>query len=246
MLDALSASETGMLNDIQRMHAISHNLANVSTAGFKREMVVSRPFVEHLSVAATTADAARASFQVVTPQLEVLTDHRAGTLKFTGNPLDLALQDDGFFTVTGASGPLYTRQGSFRLDAQGRLVTVTGMPVLGNGGEIRLNTPNPVIDQNGNVYEGDQIVAQFQVVKFSDPGRLTNVGNGLYSAGEGVVPAPPELARIRQGYLEMPNVVLTDEMIHMIETMRHFESSQRVLKSYDSMLDKAINVIGEF
>ena len=246
MLDALTASEAGMLNDIQRMHAISHNLANVSTAGFKREIAVSRPFAEHMSVATTTGDTSLAQFKVMKPQIEMVTDHRAGTLKFTGNPMDLALQDDGFFTVTGGSGPLYTRQGSFRLDAQGRLVNVSGMPVMGAGGEIRLTSPEPAIDQNGNIYEGDQLVARLQVVKFTDADRLINLGNGLYSAGEGMAPGQTGPVGIRQGYLEMPNVVLADEMIRMIETMRHFESSQRVLKSYDSMLDKSINVIGEF
>ncbi len=187
-----------------------------------------------------------AQFKVMKPQIEMVTDHRAGTLKFTGNPMDLALQDDGFFTVAGGSGPLYTRQGSFRLDAQGRLVNVSGMPVMGTSGEIRLTSPEPAINQNGNIYEGDKLVGQLQVVKFADADRLINLGNGLYSAGEGATPGHPGPVGVRQGYLEMPNVVLADEMIRMIETMRHFESSQRVLKSYDSMLDKSINVIGEF
>jgi flagellar basal-body rod protein FlgG len=246
MLDALTASQAGMLNDIQSMHAISHNLANVSTAGFKREMTIARPFVEHLSLATTNGDSSYAQFKVTLPQLEMFTDHRAGALKLTSNPLDLALEDDGFFAVMGDSGPVYTRQGNFSLDAQGRLVTVSGLPVQGNGGDIRLTTPNPVIDQDGNIYEGDQLVARLQVVKLSNPEQLISLGNGLYGTGEGLVPEQPGLLRVRQGYLEMPNVVMTDEMIHMIETMRHFESSQRVLKSYDSMLDRAINIIGEF
>lgn len=246
MLDALTASEAGMLNDIQSMQAISHNLANVSTAGFKREIAVARPFMEQLNAAAMSDGFSAAQFKVTLPQLEMFTDHRAGTPKLTGNPLDLSLEDDGFFAVKGDSGPLYTRQGNFRLDERGRLVTVSGLPVQSDGGEIRLNSPNPVIDQDGNVYESDQLVAKLQVVKFSHPEQLINLGNGLYGAGEGLVPEQPGLNRVRQGYLEMPNVVMTDEMIRMIETMRHFESSQRVLKSYDSMLDRAINIIGEF
>jgi flagellar basal-body rod protein FlgG len=146
----------------------------------------------------------------------------------------------------GESGPLYTRQGNFRLDAQGRLVTASGLPVLGKGGEIRLNTPQPVIDSDGNVFEGEQMVAQLQVAGFPEPDSLIGLGQGLYSASEARAPEQTDLIRVRQGYLEASNVALADEMIRMIETVRHFESSQRVLKSYDSMLDKSINVIGEF
>jgi flagellar basal-body rod protein FlgG len=245
MLDALTATEASMLNDVERMRAISHNLANVSTAGFKREMIVSRPFTQYLNLAAPGSMPASA-FTVTQPQPAAFTDHRVGTLKFTANPLDVAMEGNGYFTVMGESGPLYTRQGNFHLDAQGRLVTASGLPVLGKDGEIRLNTPQPVIDSDGNVFEGEQMVAQLQVAGFPEPDSLIGLGQGLYSASEARAPEQTDLIRVRQGYLEASNVALTDEMIRMIETVRHFESSQRVLQSYDSMLDKSINIIGEF
>jgi len=240
MMNALSAAQSGMLNDIQYLHNISNNLANSGTAGFKKDMTIIRPFLDQLN------QASAGDYMSASPaQSSTFVDHSPGMLKFTGNPLDVALKDDGFFEVTSAQGAVYTRQGNFQVDASGRLVTANGPPVAANGGEIRLNSDQPVIDQNGKVWEGDKMVGQLRVVKFTNVDDLSKLGGGFYSSTPSAGMQEMPQAGVRQGYLEASNVVPMDEMVRMIETMRHFESSQRIIQSYDEMMDKAINVIGD-
>lgn len=240
MIDALTAAQSGMLNDMQRMHNISNNLANSGTAGFKKDMTITHPFLDQLNRVGAGGYMSGSPAQVST-----FVDHSAGMLKFTGNPLDVAIKDNGFFEVMSERGPMYTRQGNFQVDASGRLVTANGLPVMSNGSEIRLNGNQPAIDQNGKVWEGDKLAGQLRVVKFTNLDDLLKLGGGFYSATPAAGMQEMPQAAVRQGYLEAANVVPMDEMVRMIETMRHFESSQRVIQSYDEMMDKAINVIGE-
>jgi len=235
----LAVTEAGMLNDVQRLHSISHNLANVSTVGFKREIALARPFIEQLQSIAGLSTRGEAR-----PVAATWVDHSDGALKNTGNPLDLALEGNGFFVVATPAGETYTRQGNFRLDVNGRLATAHGHPVLGEGGEIQLTGPTPRIDTQGNVWEGTEQVARLKLVGVTDPRSLISLGEGLYRASDGTALAV-DAPRVRQGFLETANVVAMKEMIHMIETVRHFEAAQRLIRGYDSMLDRAINQAGE-
>lgn len=244
MIDALTATTDSMINDMARLNAVSHNLANSGTAGFKKEIQVSRPFLEYLGME-RSAQSSRL-FAVGLPHTETVTDHRPGTLKLTGNPLDLAIEDDGYFEVMTEQGPAYTRQGSFRLDAQGRLVTDAGMPVSGVSGELMLTTSQPMIDSSGKVFEGERQVGQVNLVKFTDARTLQSIGSGLYLAGAGSTIKNDGYNRLRQGYTEASNVNSMTEMVKMIETMRHFESSQRIIQGYDEMMGKSIRTLGEF
>lgn len=234
MANVLAMTEAGMLNDVQRMHVISHNLANAGTVGFKQEFAVSRSFEDHLAGAG--GDTA--------PVMIARTDYSPGTLKYTGNPLDAALEGPGFFVVETPTGEAYTRQGDFRLDANGRLVTSTGLAVLGESGEIQLTTSEPRIDALGNVWDGTTRVGQLRLVNVENSQSLEPMGSGLYTASTalGVGESGPQ---VRQGYTEAANVVAMNEMIKMIETVRHFEASQRFIRGYDTMLDRAINIGGE-
>ena len=236
-MDTMTVTGTAMLNDVERLRLISHNLANLATVGFKREIAVARPFLDHLEKGSLVS-ASR-------PLLTSYSDHSMGALKHTGSPLDVALEGAGFFAVATEWGEAYTRQGNFQLDADGRLMTAGGYPVLGAGGEIRVNTPQPRIDQAGNVWDGANVIARLKVVETADPNSLERVGNGLFSATAWTEVTEAEATRVRQGYLEVANVTSMNEMIKMIETMRHFETSQKLLRGYDNMLDRAINVIGE-
>ena len=242
MVDMLAAAQGGMLDDVQRMQVISHNIANSTTPGFKREIVTSRAFAGYIDQAMRPGQIN--TYPGAQPQGQVVIDHSQGTLRYTGNPLDVAIQGDGYFEVMTAQGPAYTRQGNFRIDSTGRLLTVTGLPVLGNGGEIVLSGDKPVIDHSGKITEGQREVAQLRTVLIADPSTLTEAGSGLYLPSASTQTSDGT-AGIRQGYLEAANVTVMDEMVHLIETMRHFESSQRLMTGYDEMLDKAINVVGE-
>lgn len=233
-----------MVNDMARLNAISHNLANSSTAGFKKEILVTRPFVEYLGL--SRPDQAAVASVVALPTAESVIDHKPGTLKYSGNPLDIAIEDGAYFEVMTEHGPAYTRQGSFRLDAQGRLVTEGGLPVMGSSGELMLSTSQPVIDANGRITEGDREIGSLRLVRFEQPQSLQHIGNGLYQAGPGSALASEGYDKVRQGFIEASNVNSMVEMVKLIETMRHFESSQRVVQGYGDMMDKAIRTLGEF
>jgi len=236
----LSAAEAGMLNDMERLRVISHNLANVSTVGFKRELAVTRPFGEMLEASSVKAASGAASFPVVSTQ----TDWSAGALVHSGNPLDLALEGQGYFVIDTGEQEAYSRQGTFHLNGEGTLVNVAGQAVLGNGGEMRLTGPVPLIDVQGNVREGNVVVGQLRVVSVSNPQSLREMGNGMWAASENTEGTPNESARVRQGFSEAANVASMNEMVKMIETVRHFEASQRLVLGYDAMLGRAITDLG--
>jgi flagellar basal-body rod protein FlgF len=235
-------SAISMTDDLSRMSTVANNIANGATSAFKREFVVSRPFSDHLAVAAEMRSSAAPWLQGSVN----LPDMRQGTLKFTGNPLDLALDGaNSFFEVAGARGAAYTRQGSFRVDARGRLVTESGLPVQGHSGEIFVTSLKPVIDSTGRIFEDDKQIGQLRIVSFSAPGKLEHLGTGLYAAG-GATATGDSTGRVRQAYLEMSNVNPMMEMVKMIETMRHFEFHQRIVQGYDGMLERSIRSLGEF
>lgn len=240
MFDALAITETGMLNDVQRLHSIGHNVANAGTVGFKREIVVTRPFVEQLAAGADDSAARSARTR---PMMMVHIDHSDGALKYSGNPLDVGLEGPGFLVVSTPMGEAYTRQGNLRLALDGRLVTAGGHPVLGIGGEIQLTRADPRIDAQGNVWEGATLVGKLKVVDVKEREGMTRLGEGLFTAEAGAA-SISEATRVRQGFAEVSNVVAMNEMIKMIETVRHFEASQRLLRGYDAMLDHAINTGG--
>jgi len=243
MTEIVAVTQASMLAGTERLRAVSQNLANVSTLGYKREVVVTRPFMD--VVDGYSQSSAGVSTPNVVPTLSAVTDHSPGSLKFTGNPLDISLEGDAYFLVRTETGEALTRQGNFRLDNGGRLVNANGSPVLGSAGEIRLTTPNPRITEDGGIWEGATQVGNLRLVQVTDPSQLQRIGNGLYATTAATQAADIANARVRQGYVEAANVVLMAEMIHMIETVRHFEASQRLLRGYDGMLDTAINTLGQ-
>jgi flagellar basal-body rod protein FlgF len=235
VIDALSAAAGSMADDVSRLSTISQNLANATTVGYKREIPPSSPFVRALSEAAG-ADAGTASTSIV--------DHRAGTLRFTGNALDLALEGDAFFEIETEHGAAYTRRGDFGVDAGGRLVTQSGDVVQGTGGALQLSTASPRIDREGRVFDADKLVGQLKIVQFADPRLLVRQSGGAFRSEQ--APAVADGAKLRQGHLEASNVNTAAEMVKLIETMRHFEATQKVVQGVDEMMERSLRKLGEF
>ncbi|MGJ7502487.1 flagellar hook-basal body protein [Variovorax sp. ZT5P49] len=257
MTDVLAISLQSMQQDMARLERISMNMANATTPGYKREVATSLP-----SNAAAFSDAmlgARLSPQAepsgaagVAGMLLIQTDARPGTLKSTGQSLDVALTTPGFFEISTEAGLAYTRQGSWQLDARGRLVTAQGNPVMGVGGEIVLSRPNPVIDATGQVFEskpggGTETapVAQLKVVRFDNAKDLRRMGDGLMSTDQIPSQLTDSEVQLRQGFLENSNVSSMQEMVQLIQSMRHFESMQRVALGYDEMIGGAVRKLGD-
>jgi len=239
MPSAIEIAGRIMSDDLYRLNLVSQNLANANTAGYKRELAVSRPFIEHL-------EAGMKSLPVGFPALSSVLDPKQGALSQTASPLDLALEGPGFFELAGEDGPLYSRQGAFRLDAGGRLVNGAGLPVMGMSGEILLSGAGlPAIDRQGRVFEGERQVAQLKLVSFADAAALAPLGAGLYRAASAGETAPDTL-QVRQGFLETSNVATLGEMVTLMGLTRRFEAASRVVQNYDAMLGTAIRTLGEF
>jgi flagellar basal-body rod protein FlgG len=176
---------------------------------------------------------------------EVVRDPRPGTLKATGQPLDIALAGPGYFEVATAEGPAYTRRGDFHLDARGRLMSAQGHAVIGEGGEIELPGADVTVDRTGAVRRDDRLLARLRIVRFEDAAHLVSLGEGLFAAGPGARAVPDAQADVRQGFIENANVDSTHEMVQLMQAMRHFESMHRVAQGYDDMLGMAIRRLGD-
>lgn len=245
MSEILAIALNSLQNDMRQVEHVAMNLANTLTPGYKRQVAVAQPF-------SSMVERATAASGGLAPQLagsvQTFVDVRAGSLKRTGEGLDLAIDGEGFFEVATPEGPAYTRQGNFRVDERGRLVTSQGQPVMGAGGEIMLADAKVRIDRNGNVFSGGDAagaVAQLKVVRFEDPAPMTSLGNGLLASGDGMTQLSGTEIQVQQGYLENSNVSTQQEMIHLMHATRHFESVQKAIQGYDEVIGTAIRKLGE-
>jgi flagellar basal-body rod protein FlgG len=250
MHPVLAVTLQAMQADMARMDRVAMNLANAQTPGYKREVVTANAFAQALRMGGL-ADGEQGGLVAAAVHL----DQQQGTMKTTAQGLDLALSGPGWFEVLTEQGPAYTRLGNFRRDAQGRLVTAQGQPVAGTGGEIQLPEGPLSIDASGRIFEavaGDgkvaklrsEPVAQLKVVAFDEGAAARRLGGGLV-VFPGATPRAETQTEIRQGYLENANVSSMQEMVQLMQTMRHFESLQKAALSYDEMLGNAIRKLGE-
>jgi flagellar basal-body rod protein FlgG len=235
MIESLKAAAASLTADMNRMTSISQNLVNGTTAGYKRELPPASAFAQQMADAVDVDAMAEPA----------LTDQRLGSLRPTGNPLDLAIDGEGFFELQSDGRPVYTRRGDFRLDAYGRLVAQTGEPVQGLGGAIQMPSADARIDRDGRVFEGDKQVAQIKVVRFADTKQLVRLSGTVFDAGAAAQAAEPA-GRLRQGHLEASNVNNATEMVKLIETVRHFEATQKIVQGIDEMHERALRKLGEF
>lgn len=241
-MDVMAIAASGMQHDLQRMETISQNMANVLTPGYKKQIVTGTSFAGQVD-SGLGQSAAGAQ-----PAVTLSIDPSAGTLRYTGNAQDIAIDGPDFFEIAGKDGPAYTRQGGFHTDVRGRLVSAAGWPVMGASGEIVL-TGAYAIDPNGDVRQGDRVVARLKMVRFANPEAMLPLGGGTYGQGgaslaeQGAAGLP---ASVRVGYQENSNVSSPQEMVRLTETVRHFESLQRIMQGYDDSLEKTIRKLGEF
>jgi len=207
----------------RQMEVVANNVANVNTTGFRGQQM---QFVEFMERASPTE---RYSMPI---DLVTTRDPRPGPVQPTGNPLDVALQNDGYFVVQTLGGDRYTRAGSFRLDTERRIVDTNGLPVLGEGGQPIVIPPQAAeitISPEGEVSTELGSAGRIQVVRFDNDQLLDEVGNGLYATEQ--EPIPADEARMAQGMLEGSNVQAVLEMTHMIDIVRQYQSTQRLIES---------------
>jgi flagellar basal-body rod protein FlgF len=227
----------------RQLDTVANNIANGSTVGFKAESL--------LFAADTRAPAA--SLERPKPvqfvrDITVMRDFSVGNVQQTGAVFDVALQGEGFFTIQGPDGPLYTRNGAFAVGPNGELVTKNGAPVLAEGGgtiELDPTGAPPTITPDGRVSQAGVEVARLGIVTFPRPGALEKVGDTNWAAPADQVPQAAENPQVLQGALEGSNVKPIIEMTKMMELSRAYENATRLQKTADDMRARAIDRLGK-
>lgn len=259
MLRSLWIAKTGMESQQLNIDVISHNLANVSTNGFKR----SRPVFEDLIYQTLRQPGAQASQQTQVPSgLQIGSGARPvateriflqGNLQQTGNSLDMAVQGNGFFQVQLPDGTLaYTRDGSFQVNSEGTVVTANGDVLqpqitvpsdalsvsVAKDGTVTITQPNNVSTTQGPI----------QLTSFINSAGLQSVGDNLYL--ETVASGTPNtsnpglngLGTVQQGFVETSNVNVVEELINMITAQRAYELNSKSIQASDQMLQRLVQL----
>lgn len=262
MLRALYTGASGMSTQESNLENVANNLANSSTAGFRKRRLQFEDLLYQNVVMPGTASTQQTT---VAAGLQIGLGARSaaseivdtqGDFSQTGNSLDLAINGAGFFQVTLPSGQTaYTRSGSFHLDAQGNIVTADGYPMI-PGVTIPPNATSITIGQDGTVsvttpgQTAAQQVGSIQVAVFPNSGGLNSVGGNLFlqttASGDPTVGTPGGSegeGTIQQGYIEQSNVDVVEEFIQMIVAQRSYEASSRVVQAADEMF-QGINNLG--
>lgn len=244
---------SGMNAQQNRLDAISNNLANVDTAGYKKEITVSKSFSELLirrtnfdgvyEVPGGSADAApiigKLGLGVETNENYV--DFTQGSFKISNTKTDIAMAGEGFYVIDTPYGERYTRNGNFFIGKEGILETKDGYPVLGENGPIYLENDRFKVNQDGVIQTEDGVeLDRFKVVRFDNERYLKKMGNSFYATNE--IAGPAHIAEgnerpgFMQGYTETSNVNVVNEMVQMIEVNRAYEANQKTITSEDSMM----------
>jgi flagellar basal-body rod protein FlgF/flagellar basal-body rod protein FlgG len=231
----------GAISREQAIANLSNNLANVNTTGFKKSNI---SFEAVLSGTMQNNAAKGVNYDRIGKNY---TDFSAGPLRSTGNPLDLAIEGEGFFKVLGPDGVLYTRRGDLVINQEGLLTTSNGLPVLADG-NAPITIPDTdvskiVVRDDGTIHtigprNSKSEVGQLAIVEIADKQKLTPASDTTFSLEVGALETPSEVFRVVQGKLEQSNVNMTEGMTQMIDYYRTYETYQKVLKSYGTISEQ--------
>lgn len=253
MLRGFYTSASGIVTQEKRLNTIANNIANSSTAGYKKDNVTMSTFGEHIAVRMNTYNQSplhrigNGAWMQVTDEKH--TSFMQGTFDYTGRSLDMALQGEGFFVIGTPEGNRLTRDGQFAVDEDGYLVLPERGRVQGQRGDIRVGTSKFVVSDNGTIYlmpqEDDDVeeglieLDRLAIALPEDYIALEKDAAGLYVAedytlmredgGQGIV---------MHEYVERSNVDMTEEMTRMLAAQRSLQSASQLVKMYDEMSDQ--------
>ena len=259
MQESMYSGLFGALTNEYRMANIANNLANVNTAGYKRDVISFKDTFQMFAHDVVMEPVNNLRSQKLFPDPQHMarpriaatkTDFSQGAMKYTGNPLDIAIAGEGFFTFRVNGENLYRRDGHFVVNSEGQLMTPQGFSVLGTGGTelaIPAGTKDIHLASDGTLFADAEIVGQIQIRTVDNLEGLQKVGQNLYRIRDGSGAAEidaPERTTLEQGYMETANVEVVYEMVNMIEAQRQFEAYQKVMQTSDALDREATNKIG--
>lgn len=247
LIKGIYVSGSGILSRSREIDAISTNIANSRTVGFKKDITVSSSFGEgqtfRLGGEEGTAEIGKTNSGVLMNEAITILDQ--GELEQTRRPLDLAIEGDGFFTLLLQDGNVkLTRNGQFTVREDGYLADLRGTAVLGNNGPIYVGKADVLVNGAGEVYVNG---AQTDKLKITRPVSM----NGMLKQEDASFIAQANLQQlpfdgiIKQGFLEMSNTDMLSEMTGLIESSRSFQSCSQIIKMMDRVIEKTVNEIGK-
>lgn len=260
MIKAMRTASTGMIAQQMNVDNIANNLANVNTTGFKKSKVEFQDIlyqnIRRAGTATALGTAAPSELSIGYGTKAVATNRQftSGDLSPTGNPLDIAISGDGFFQVQYPDGStVYSRDGAWKISGDGRIVTSEGYPMIP---EISIpeDATSVSVGSDGTVevlqYGSDTptSIGQIELARFINPTGLNALGRNLYSitsaSGDPITDIPTQngLGKLDQGYLEMSNVKVVDEMVNMIVAQRAYEMNSKAISTADEMSQIANNL----
>jgi len=255
MMRSLWTAATGMIGQQFNLDTIANNLANVNTAGFKKSRVDFEDLIYEIlkspgtpiatgSVLPTGIHVGHGVSIAATQKI-----HTLGNIQETQNPLDIAIEGEGFYQLLlpdGSTG--YTRDGSFKTDQERKLITSNGhilqpeIVIPADTSQITITEDGTVIVIVGNDLKTPQEVGKIELVRFANPAGLTPIGKNIFkesaSSGDPITgtPGTEGFGRLAQGFLELSNVNIVDEMVNMIIVQRAYELNSRAIQTGDAML----------
>lgn len=242
---SLYQAASAMNANTRWQEVITENLAATSIPGYKKQDLSFSAIQSGMM--SNGASGAQQHFAL--PQAKTIIDFSPGELHATQSKTDVAIDGPGFFAVQMANGSTaYTRDGEFRITAQGQLATKQGYPVLGDSGPVQINLqdPSPItISANGEVSQGGEVKGKIKIVDFQQPQLLTQTGGGYFIADNpSLVPADVAQPSLRQGFLEGANTTSVAQMANLISVMRGYEANERVIQLQDERMSRAITELG--
>lgn len=236
MTDLISQVAGVIQRDIDSLNDVSTNVANANTVGYRS--------VRSFNVVAAMApvEDMQGGWQAVQPRAYL--DTRGGALQQTGRVTDLALEGDAWFVLQTPDGPMLTRDGRFRVDEAGFLVSDQGYPLMGDEGPIQVGSGVLAIDTAGQVRVDGREAGRIGVSRVDNPHTLVSMGGGLYGLSRSPLLTATDYV-LHQGAIERSNADMGSDMVRMMEVTRHVESMQRALSAYDGLLDSGINQLGK-
>ncbi|HYD30401.1 MAG TPA: flagellar basal-body rod protein FlgF [Azospirillaceae bacterium] len=220
----------------RQMEMVANNIANMNTTAYKNQRMLFQEYVDRPAIGEKIS---------LVQDYNTTRELREGPIQATNNPLDVALQGDGYFTVETMSGPRYTRAGHFRLNNDSELVDGNGLPVMGEN-DLRLQIPQNArtidIKGDGTIIADNVQVGRIKVVRFEREQFMKETAGGLYVTDEQPLDAPD--TKMAQGMLEQSNVQPVLEMTSMIEIMRQYQSNQKMMEAEHERQRTAISKLG--
>jgi flagellar basal-body rod protein FlgF len=238
-MTAIAAS--GLRSRMESLDLLANNVANAGTGGYKAD----REFYS-LYAAPEAQDSDPVSTMPVIERPWI--DLSQGIVRATGNPLDVALTGTGFFSVAGPNGPLYTRNGSFHLAADGKLVNSDGYSVLGVKAEnLTLQAERPVeISNDGTIQQDGSAIGQLEITDFTSTAGLVKQGANYFRiAGQVARPTSPSVTSVEQGKLESSNTGSAEASVRLVSVMRQFEMLQKAITLGAEMNRRAVEEVAK-